>query len=153
MIRTLRAVHRRAVLQTVRYNSTLPPGSSRDPSHKNLFYHLSPPPPSAPSKVLISFLPSAPAEKSRTYLGSLPATGNAGLADFEENPGFRELLHKSVKEAIESGVAETVEYEAMTRPGDGYLSITGELLVRGVGIMSAYEDGFEGGCRGLPSFR
>jgi len=121
-LRALRTTHLRPLL--ARYNSTLPPGTSKDPAHPHLYYHLTPPPPSAPKSVLISYLPATPLESSSTYLGSLPA-GPAGLNDFRENPRFRPLLHKSIKEAIESGKAETVDYEAGTRPGDGYMHLIG----------------------------
>jgi hypothetical protein len=59
-------------------------------------------------------------------LGALPAAPGVGLAQFVENPRFRDLLHSSIKKAIEEGKATSVEYEAATRPGDGYMHIVGE---------------------------
>lgn len=39
---------------------------------------------------------------------------------------FRKLLHASIKDGLRLGKAETVEFEAATRPSDGYIHITGE---------------------------
>lgn len=40
----------------------------------------------------------------------------------------RKLLHASIKDGLKLGKAETVEFEAATRPSDGYIHITGKLL-------------------------
>lgn len=39
----------------------------------------------------------------------------------------RKLLHESIKDGLKLGKAETVEFEAATRPSDGYIHITGKL--------------------------
>lgn len=89
---------------------------------------------------MLSFLASQPVQGSRTILGHLPLGG--GLEDFREEPEFlyvllflfgedaaersyRKLLHTSIKDALRMGKAESVEFEASTRPSDGYIHITG----------------------------
>lgn len=57
-------------------------GSSKDPSHPNLWYHPSP----SIRGTALSFLPTQPVRGSRTILGHLPLGG--GLEDFREEPGF-----------------------------------------------------------------
>ena len=37
----------------------------------------------------------------------------------------RKVLHASIKEGLRLGEGETVEFEAQTRPSDGYIHITG----------------------------
>lgn len=39
--------------------------------------------------------------------------------------GRREVLQSAVKQSLERGLADTVIFEASTRPGDGYIHITG----------------------------
>lgn len=119
------AVRSRAPL-IARYNSTLPPGTTKDDSHPNLYYHLNPPPPSAPESIILSFLPTPPVATS-TYLGTLPAVPEAGLNDFKENPQFRKVLHEAVKDGLGKNVSYAIQYEAESRPTDGYITITGEL--------------------------
>ena len=109
-------------------------GATKDPSHPNLYYH-----PSGRSTIL-SFLPHTPVQGSSTILGSLPEGGELG--DFQEEPKFlqvfpyllddeligRKVLHSTIKEGLRLGKGETVEFEAATRPSDGYIHITGESL-------------------------
>lgn len=115
----------RLTLRGVRYNSSLPPGTSKEPGHPHLYYHLQPP--TAPQRIALSFLARPPAvENSRVVLGYLPAVAGAGLNNFAENKEFLKLLHESLKKAITSGEAKSVEYLAKTRPADGYLTLVGE---------------------------
>ncbi|UOH84151.1 hypothetical protein LQV05_000945 [Cryptococcus neoformans] len=76
--------------------------SSKDPSHPHLFYH----------------------PNSSTVLGYLPL-GDAALDDFREEPKFRKVLDDAVKSGLEQGKATTVQFEAETRPVDGWIHITG----------------------------
>jgi hypothetical protein len=39
--------------------------------------------------------------------------------------GRREVMQSAVKQSLERGLADTVIFEASTRPGDGYIHITG----------------------------
>jgi hypothetical protein len=41
---------------------------------------------------------------------------------------IRKVLHSTIKEGLRLGKGETVEFEAATRPSDGYIHITGESL-------------------------
>lgn len=129
-VRSLRPLGRlnlRGTVSRVRFNSSLGPGSSKDNDHPHLYYHLQPPPPAAPRRIALSFLPQAPAAAdSKTVLGYLPAVQGVGLNNFSENKEFLKVLHQSIKAAIENGEAQSVEYLAHTRPGDGYLTLTGE---------------------------
>jgi hypothetical protein len=66
--------------------------SSRDDSHPHLFYHRLP---STSSPTLaLSFLPTPPRKgaESRTVIGFLPASEEAGLDDFRENSAFLYVL-------------------------------------------------------------
>lgn len=118
---------RGAAAPGVRFNSSLPAGTSKDPAHPHLYYHIQPPPPSSPSRIALSFLPQPPAvADSKTVIGYLPAVQGAGLNNFQGNKEFLKLLHESIKKAIENGEAKSIEYLAETRPGDGYLTLTGE---------------------------
>ena len=127
----LRSIRLRTLSSTpCRYNSGN--GATKDPSHPNLYYH-----PSGRSTIL-SFLPNTPVQGSSTILGSLPEGGELG--DFKEEPKFlqvfpflsnieligRKVLHSTIKEGLRLGKGETVEFEAATRPSDGYIHITGE---------------------------
>lgn len=47
----------------------------------------------------------------------------------------RKVLHRCIKEGLEKGVAETVDFEASTRPVDGYITITGESSVGFISIQ------------------
>jgi hypothetical protein len=130
-ILALRGIRIRTLSSTPRsYNSGN--SATKDPSHPNLYYH-----PSGRSTIL-SFLPNTPVQGSSTILGSLPEGGELG--DFKEEPKFlyvipllpntelmiRKVLHSTIKEGLRLGKGETVEFEAATRPSDGYIHITGE---------------------------
>lgn len=118
---------RGTTVSSARFNSSLPAGASKDNEHPHLYYHLQPPPPAAPRRIALSFLPQPPAvADSKTVLGYLPAVQGVGLNNFSENKEFIKLLHESIKGAIENGEAQSVEYLAHTRPGDGYLTLTGK---------------------------
>ncbi|RSH83571.1 uncharacterized protein EHS24_007259 [Apiotrichum porosum] len=125
-----------------RANSTLAPGSSQDPSHPHLYYHPSPTGATTPTHMTLSFLPRPPAvASSKCVLGTLPALPDAGLNDFVENRAFRPLLHAALKDGLATaGVAETVEYEAQMRPGDGYMHVTDERAVPPAGRIGDTED-------------
>lgn len=114
---------RTALPRLARATSTLAPGSSRDPGHPHLHYHAQPA--AQPSRITLSLLPTPSSAHSRCVLGYLPPVADAGLNDFVENPHFREVLHKAIKDGLAKGVSETVEFEAGTRPGDGFMHITG----------------------------
>ena len=45
-----------------------------------------------------------------------------------ETDECRKILHSSIKEALASGKAQSVEFEAATRGSDGYIHITGESI-------------------------
>lgn len=123
LLRPLVRAGPRALL--TRSSSSLPPGTTKDPSHPNLYYHLTPPPPSAPKSIALSFLPTAPTPS--TYLGTLPAVPGAGLNDFHENPAFRPVLHEAIKDGLAKNASYGIQYEAESRPTDGFITITGEL--------------------------
>ncbi|KAK4687788.1 hypothetical protein P7C73_g2327, partial [Tremellales sp. Uapishka_1] len=121
-----------------RYQSTSSPPatSSKDPSHPYLHYHTLP-----DARLALSFLPTQPLESSRTILGFLPNKGHGvGLHDLVEQKGFLAIVHAAVKSGLEAGVAETIEYEAATRPVDGYITITDERAVPPAGRIGETED-------------
>lgn len=137
-------------VSTPRYTSStstsshLPTGTTRDPAHPHLYYHLLPTP-AAPESIALSFLPSYPLPSSSTIIGLLPAKAGAGLHDFRENPGFREVLSAAIKEGLEKKVDGGLEYEAEMRPGDGYMTLTGECRrQRGLGLSEEKGAGGEG---------
>lgn len=49
-------------------------------------------------------------------------------------------MHESIKSGLEKGVAETVDFEASTRPGDGYIHITDERAIPPAGRIGETED-------------
>lgn len=49
-------------------------------------------------------------------------------------------MHESIKSGLERGVAETVDFEASTRPGDGYIHITDERAIPPAGRIGETED-------------
>ncbi|KAL1411697.1 hypothetical protein Q8F55_002663 [Vanrija albida] len=129
---------RAALPRLARASSTLAPGSTRDPEHPHLHYHAQPP--AAPARITLSLLPTPSAPHSRCVLGYLPPLADAGLGDFVENPRFRELLHRAIKDGLAKGVSESVEFEAGTRPGDGYMHITDERAIPPAGRIGETED-------------
>ncbi|GMK53883.1 hypothetical protein CspeluHIS016_0104690 [Cutaneotrichosporon spelunceum] len=107
---------------------------ARDPAHPHLYYHP------YLERIALSFLPTTPPPKSSTVIGSLPATADAGLSDFEENPAFRVVLHAAIKDGLAKGVDERLGYEAEMRPGDGYMTLTDERAVPPQGRIGETED-------------
>jgi len=108
------------------------PAPERDSSHPSLFYHLisSPSSPMSPIYAL-SFLDKPLNEhvpKSRVILGWVGGQDEEGDADassvgFQENAGFRDLLHESIASALlEPGFDPAIENEA-TQRGEGWLNI------------------------------
>jgi len=98
----------------------LPP--ERDPSHPSLFYHSVTP---TSTTHALSFLGEPLNEaypQSRTILGWI-GEGADSRVGFQENPGFRELLHECIAAALtEPGSDPVIESEAMQR-GEGWLNI------------------------------
>ncbi|XAO21366.1 hypothetical protein I312_100115 [Cryptococcus bacillisporus CA1280] len=108
--------------------------SSKDPSHPHLFYHPN------STYVSLSFLPHPPVVYgSRTVLGYLPLR-DATLDDFREEPRFRKVLNDAVKSGLEQGKATTVQFEAETRPVDGWIHITDERAIPPAGRIGETED-------------
>jgi hypothetical protein len=52
----------------------------------------------------------------------------------------RSIVHESVKSGLEKGVADTVDFEASARPGDGYIHITDERAIPPAGRIGETED-------------
>ncbi|KIO30138.1 hypothetical protein M407DRAFT_242329 [Tulasnella calospora MUT 4182] len=108
------------------------PPAERDTSHPHLFYHPLTAPSAAafPPVFALSFLekplnPEFP--RSRTILGWVGGE-EEGMEDagggFQENPGFRELLHEAIADALtRPGFDEAIEADALQR-GEGWLHIT-----------------------------
>ncbi|BEI91851.1 uncharacterized protein CcaverHIS019_0406710 [Cutaneotrichosporon cavernicola] len=132
---TLRSPILRAPALAHAYSTpSTPSPATRDPAHPHLYYH-----PYA-QRIALSFLPNPPPTKSSTVIGSLPATPEAGLSDFEENPAFRIVLHAAIKDGLEKGADERIMYEAEMRPGDGYMTLTDERAVPPQGRIGETED-------------
>ncbi|ODO08710.1 hypothetical protein L198_00443 [Cryptococcus wingfieldii CBS 7118] len=111
----------------------LPP-SEKDPSHPHLWYHPS------SSYISLSFLPTKPAVYgSKTVIGYLPL-GEATLDDFRDEPKFEKVLEDAVKDGLAKGKATTVEFEAETRPTDGWIHITDERAIPPMGRIGETED-------------
>ncbi|ODN79649.1 hypothetical protein, variant [Cryptococcus amylolentus CBS 6039] len=111
----------------------LPP-SEKDPSHPHLWYHPS------SSYISLSFLPTKPAVYgSKTVIGYLPL-GEATLDDFRNEPKFEKVLEDAVKDGLAKGKATTVEFEAETRPTDGWIHITDERAIPPMGRIGETED-------------
>jgi len=49
-------------------------------------------------------------------------------------------MHEAIKSGLEAGKGETVEFEAATRPGDGYIHITDERAIPPAGRIGETED-------------
>ncbi|WWC59501.1 uncharacterized protein I303_102057 [Kwoniella dejecticola CBS 10117] len=107
--------------------------STKDPSHPYLYYHPT------HTHLTLSFLPSPPIQKSRTILGYLPLE-NATLEDFKEEPKFIETLHDAIQSGLEANVSDTLQYEAETRPTDGWIHITDERAIPPAGRIGETED-------------
>ncbi|WRT64741.1 uncharacterized protein IL334_001675 [Kwoniella shivajii] len=107
--------------------------SSKDPSHPHLHYHPT------QSHIALSFLPSPPVARSRTVLGYLPLDG-ASLEDFKEEPKFLTILHEAIQSGLENDKADSVKFEAETRPTDGWIHITDERAIPPAGRIGETED-------------
>ncbi|WVR04662.1 hypothetical protein IAU60_001673 [Kwoniella sp. DSM 27419] len=108
--------------------------SSKDPSHRFLHYHPT------HTHLCLSFLPRPPAKpRSRTVLGYLPLT-EATLEDFKEEPGFMTILHQAIQSGLEQDKAQSVVFEAETRPTDGWIHITDERALPPAGRIGETED-------------
>ncbi|WVW78396.1 hypothetical protein I302_100350 [Kwoniella bestiolae CBS 10118] len=124
----------RTFTSTPIYRNPNPPSpSSKDPSHPYLHYH-----PTA-THLTLSFLPDPPVQRSRTILGYLPLE-NATLEDFKEEPRFLDTLHEAIQSGLEAGKADSVMYEAETRPTDGWIHITDERAIPPAGRIGETED-------------
>ena len=58
----------------------------------------------------------------------------------ENKTNARTIMHDAIKSGLESGKGETVEFEAATRPGDGYIHITDERAIPPAGRIGETED-------------
>ncbi|KAK1921613.1 hypothetical protein DB88DRAFT_512888 [Papiliotrema laurentii] len=135
------ALRRSSAYPTRQFSSSLrafESSSTKDPNHPHLWYH--PLADSVPPRIALSFLPDPPVFGSRTILGYLPATQPTGLSDFKEEHRFLGIVHEAIKSGLEQGKAETVAFEASTRPGDGYIHITDERAVPPAGRIGETED-------------
>ncbi|KAL7420014.1 hypothetical protein Q5752_004978 [Cryptotrichosporon argae] len=112
-----------------------PPASTRDPSHPFLHYHALP----LRGRLALSLLPTPP-RAPRTVIGYLPLGAGATLDDFVPEPAFLSTLHEAIKDGLAAGAAQTVEFEAATRPSDGYIHITDERAVPPAGRIGETED-------------
>ncbi|KAI5891214.1 uncharacterized protein SCHCODRAFT_02668600 [Schizophyllum commune H4-8] len=119
----------------VRHKSTTtdPQRTFADPSRPDLFYHLLDPPTPLPDPNLpayaLSFLEKLPSTPhSPSVIGWLPAVagaeGDAGLNDFRENPHFRNLLHRAIREGLEQDVDE-VQRNGALQLQSGWMHIHG----------------------------
>ncbi|RSH92219.1 hypothetical protein EHS25_008634 [Saitozyma podzolica] len=54
--------------------------------------------------------------------------------------GREEVMQSAVKQSLERGLADTVIFEASTRPGDGYIHITDERAIPPAGRIGETED-------------
>ncbi|WVQ98091.1 hypothetical protein IAU59_005213 [Kwoniella sp. CBS 9459] len=107
--------------------------SSKDPSHPHLYYHQN------HTHLSLSFLSHPPTPRSKTVLGYLPLR-EATLQDFKEEPRFLNVLHDAIKSGLEQGKAQTVIFEAETRPTDGWIHITDERALPPAGRIGETED-------------
>ncbi|KAL1728349.1 hypothetical protein EV714DRAFT_215426 [Schizophyllum commune] len=132
---TLQRVSRSTIF---RHNSTtaVPQRTFADPSRPDLFYHLLDPPTPLPDPNLpayaLSFLEKLPSTPhSASVIGWLPAVagaeGDAGLNDFRENPHFRNLLHRAIREGLEQDVDE-VQRNGALQLHAGWMHIHGEQM-------------------------
>jgi len=107
-----------------------------DPERPDLFYHLfeAPSAISATNHVFgLSFLEtlkSTEDARCARIIGYLPASEGeraieAGLNDFRENPGFRKILHKAIREGLEEGVDE-VQTNGARQLQEGWMHIHDE---------------------------
>ncbi|WVF69767.1 hypothetical protein IAT40_004546 [Kwoniella sp. CBS 6097] len=108
--------------------------TSKDPSHPHLYYHQN------HTHLSLSFLPHPPSTpRSKTVLGYLPLR-DATLQDFKEEPRFLDVLHDAIRSGLEQEKAQSVTFEAQTRPTDGWIHITDERALPPAGRIGETED-------------
>ncbi|KAI0317985.1 hypothetical protein OF83DRAFT_1118563 [Amylostereum chailletii] len=119
-----------------------------DPTRLDLFYHLIPPPnplSSARSAFAVSLLESPPpSSNSSTVLGWLPAEAprqedEAGLNDFKENKGFREILHSAISSGLSEGV-DDIQIASAMQTGQGWMHINDARNVPALGRIGDPDD-------------
>ncbi|WVN89414.1 uncharacterized protein L203_104637 [Cryptococcus depauperatus CBS 7841] len=133
-LRSFMPVMRFFVPRIRKFTTSPSPPSERDPSHPHLWYHP------GSSFISLSFLPNKPAiQGSKTILGYLPL-GEATIDDFKEEPKFLKVLEEAIKSGISQGKATTVEFEAETRPTDGWIHINDERAIPPAGRIGETED-------------
>ncbi|KAI4526513.1 hypothetical protein K523DRAFT_232833 [Schizophyllum commune Tattone D] len=136
--RTLSASKSAFRISLARHNSTTaePQRTFADPSRPDLFYHFLDPPTPLPDPNLpayaLSFLEKLPSTPhAPSVIGWLPAVagaeGDAGLNDFRENPHFRNLLHRAIREGLEQDVDEVQRNGALQLQA-GWMHIHGEQI-------------------------
>ncbi|KAL1760779.1 hypothetical protein FB107DRAFT_202479 [Schizophyllum commune] len=148
--RTLYALKSALCISPVRHNSTTadPQRTFADPSRLDLFYHLLDPPTPLPDPNLpayaLSFLEKLPSTPhSAAVIGWLPAVagaeGDAGLNDFRENPHFRNLLHRAIREGLEQDVDEVQRNGALQLQA-GWMHIHDERNIPALGRIGDPDD-------------
>ncbi|KAI0795747.1 hypothetical protein C8Q75DRAFT_712104 [Abortiporus biennis] len=126
--------------------------SFADPERPDLFYHLFYTPSTsttnhAPTPIFaLSFLNETPSRiDSKTIIGWLPAEtstgeeGDAGLNDFQENPGFTDVLHKAVQSALRDGIDE-IQKNGAIQTQQGWMHIHDERNVPALGRIGDPDD-------------
>ncbi|WVO16573.1 hypothetical protein L204_104252 [Cryptococcus depauperatus] len=115
-LRSFMPVMRFFVPRIRKFTTSPSPPSERDPSHPHLWYH--------PGSSFIRYLP----------------LGEATIDDFKEEPKFLKVLEEAIKSGISQGKATTVEFEAETRPTDGWIHINDERAIPPAGRIGETED-------------
>lgn len=132
-----------------------PPRSFADPSRPDLFYHLldshSPDSSTAALRTplplpafALSFLEHAPrTPTSASVVGWLPAVsgaeGDAGLNDFKENPLFRDVMHRAIREGLEQDV-DDIQRNAALQLQSGWMHIHDERNIPAMGRVGDPDD-------------
>ncbi|KAL1717600.1 hypothetical protein EV715DRAFT_202881 [Schizophyllum commune] len=148
--RTLSASESAFRISLARHNSTTSDSQRTfaDPSRPDLFYHLLEPPTPLPDPNLpayaLSFLEKLPSTPhSAAVIGWLPAVagaeGDAGLNDFRENPHFRSLLHRAIREGLEQDVDEVQRNGALQLQA-GWMHIHDERNIPALGRIGDPDD-------------
>ncbi|KAF9647116.1 hypothetical protein BDM02DRAFT_3098675 [Thelephora ganbajun] len=130
-------------------NSKPNPRVLADPERPDLFYHLLEPPSvvSATNHMFgLSFLNTLKSKDVRSprIIGYLPASEGglaieAGLNDFRENPGFREILHKAIRKGLEEGV-DDVQANGARQLREGWMHIHDERNIPPLGRIGDPDD-------------
>jgi len=116
-----------------------------DSSRRGLYYHLLSDKPS--SKFAVSFLSTPPKSRnSRTILGFLAGdvgdeqhanSDEAGLDDFNENAGFLDLLHDTLKDALTS---DNILLAQATQLQHGWMHINDDRNLPPLGRIAGPDD-------------